>query len=268
MLKQENNNAYGKTSDLILKFCCRRKVTVLDDVYFTAPFKIMKPFTSATSARFMILSASAGIMAGDQQKINICLEKGADVELTSQSYEKIHKMPDDAEGTRNIEITMANDTRLFYMPQPTIPFAQSAFVDSTVIHLTNNTAKLFFSEILSSGRTAHHERFLYRKYISSIKIYENENLCYFENTRYLPMQQTLVSFGFYEGYTHLATLLIFNFANSKKLLEKIRQLITDATEIDGGASLINDDKLCIKAFANSSEVLVNFTNTIKRLLNT
>ncbi|WP_182186122.1 urease accessory protein UreD [Pectinatus frisingensis] len=266
MSKQKNiNSAYGKPSCLSLKFCCRLGKTLLNDVYFTAPFKVMQPFCSVPITRYMILTASAGIMSGDQQKITICLQKGTSVELTSQSYEKIHKMPD-GEGRRSTRIILAENTLLFYMPQPVIPFAESAFASDTVIHLTDNTAKLFYSEILSSGRTEHKEHFLYKKYTALLKVYEGTQLCYFENTRYFPDQQKLASFGFYERYTHLATILLFNFENVDKLIKKIREFINTQTNIDSGVSLLSTNHLCIKAFAYSSEILVDLIDLIKNML--
>lgn len=264
--QKQSGSAYGKISHLNLQFCRQQKKTILEDVYFTAPFKVMQPFLSNTAARFMILSASAGIMAGDRQDIDIYLKKGTTVELTAQSYEKIHKMID-GEGRRSTRITLEKDTLLFYAPQPVIPFAGSVFTSDTVIHLTDNTSKLFFSEILSSGRTAYDERFLYKKYSASVKIYEGNDICYFENSRYLPAQQNLNGFGSYEGYTHLATILLFNFtADDSSLTEKIRQILDMHKELDGGVSCTENKYLCIKSFASSGQSLVNFIDSIKKLL--
>ena len=40
----------------------------------------------------MPLCASAGIMAGDSQEFSYHVKEGADLEVLSQSFEKIHKM--------------------------------------------------------------------------------------------------------------------------------------------------------------------------------
>ncbi|MBB5336045.1 urease accessory protein UreD [Pectinatus brassicae] len=261
------SNAYGKTSYLNLKFIEQQHKTILDDAFFTAPFKIMKPFIAKKLAHFMILTASAGIMEGDCQKLNIELESGSAVELTAQSFEKIHKM-NNGEAVRNTKITLDKDTILFYMPQPVIPFSQSAFTNKTDIYLTNQTARLFYSEILNCGRVARQEQFLYRKYCAPLKIYIDNIISYFENTRYIPQQQNLTSFGFYENYTHLATILIFNFAINNEFCANLHKIINENNRIDGGISCILNKHLCIKAFAHSAESLINFIDTVKNELDT
>ena len=69
------------------------QVKALDDVSFTAPYKIMTPFQKENGGiQVMPLCASAGIMKGDRQQFTYQIGEGADVEILSQSFEKIHKM--------------------------------------------------------------------------------------------------------------------------------------------------------------------------------
>ena len=76
--------------------------------------------------QIMPLCASAGIMAGDSQEFSYHVKEGADLEVLSQSFEKIHKM-DEGSAARTIEVQVDKNATLYYYPQPVIPFAQSAF---------------------------------------------------------------------------------------------------------------------------------------------
>ena len=147
--------------------------TILEDLSFTAPYKIMMPFEKENGGiQIMPLCASAGIMAGDSQEFSYHVKEGADLEVLSQSFEKIHKM-DEGSATRTIEVQVDKNATLYYYPQPVIPFAQSAFDSKMTIHLEDATSRLFLLEIISCGRNAHDERFQYRR----LDVYKRQVPC-------------------------------------------------------------------------------------------
>lgn len=261
-VENKTENSYGNISELLMKFSCQQEQTILEDAYFTAPFKIMQPFSIGCMLHFMILSASAGLMAGDCQNIKVSLAKKSSVLLTSQSYEKIHKM-NSGKACRNTEVFLAEESSLFFLPQPVLPFAQSSFSGHTIIHLKDVSSQLFFSEILACGRSVRQERFSYRKYASCMEIYQAEELCYFENASYDPERRNMEGFGFYEGYTHLATVLLFNFGNQVETMSYIRQKLAVAENIDGGVSKIGEGHFCMKAFGHSGEELLQFVKDLQ-----
>ena len=84
-------NNFNRISELKIKASLNSAgKTVLEDQFFTAPFKIMKPFARDDGGITVYQqSASAGIMAGDQQKHDFFVNDGATLELVSQSFEKI-----------------------------------------------------------------------------------------------------------------------------------------------------------------------------------
>jgi urease accessory protein len=86
-------NQFGKVSKLQLTAEKKENRTILGDVSFTAPFKVMRPFYEKEDfMTVMLLTASAGIMAGDRQEFTIRVGEHAKMEFVSQSYEKIHQM--------------------------------------------------------------------------------------------------------------------------------------------------------------------------------
>lgn len=177
-------NKFGKVSRVSI--CAGKKdgKTILEDVSFTAPYKIMTPFEKENGGiQVMPLCASAGIMSGDLQEFSYQVRQGADLEVLSQSFEKIHKM-DGGEAKRNIKVNVEKDSVLYYYPQPVIPFADSAFESTMEIQLEDKSAKLFFLDVISCGRTAHEERFLYRKFASKVTIYRSGKMIYRDNTNH------------------------------------------------------------------------------------
>ena len=70
-------NAFGKTSKVFLKAEDKNGKTILADVHFTAPYKIMRPFEKKDgSIEVMLMAASAGIMEGDCQEFQFQIGHG------------------------------------------------------------------------------------------------------------------------------------------------------------------------------------------------
>ena len=180
------DNKFGKISRISACAALKDGRTILEDLSFTAPYKIMMPFEKENGGiQIMPLCASAGIMAGDSQEFSYHVKEGADLEVLSQSFEKIHKM-DEGSAARTIEVQVDKNATLYYYPQPVIPFAQSAFDSKMTIHLEDETSRLFLLEIISCGRNAHDERFQYRRFSSKVLLYRGDKLIYRDNTSYEP----------------------------------------------------------------------------------
>ena len=131
----------------------------------------------------MIMCASPGIMEGDSQWIRIETERGARLAVTSQSYEKIHKMNNGC-ACRNTIIRIAGNSALRYRPLPVIPFGGSAFESRTAIELEDESSELIYEELLSCGRAACGERFAYRFFHSLSEVSCKGKLIYRENNRF------------------------------------------------------------------------------------
>ncbi len=206
----------------------------------------------------MVLSSSAGIMAGDNQLITIDIGGNSNVEIVSQSYEKLHKMVV-GNAIRETEINVESGSTLIYNPMPTIPFAQSSFKTTTQIHLEDNTAKLVFTEILTAGRVHSNEIFEYNYYESRLDIFVGPDVVYIDNTYFDPVMFDMTSYGMYEGYTHLLNLIIVNIDVD---IEELRTLLNTMEEIMFGATLTYYEDICIKVLAYNAQVLENIVEEI------
>ena len=287
------DNKFGKISRISACAALKDGRTILEDLSFTAPYKIMMPFEKENGGiQIMPLCASAGIMAGDSQEFSYHVKEGADLEILSQSFEKIHKM-DEGSASRTIEVQVDKNAALYYYPQPVIPFAQSAFDSKMTIHLEDETSKLFLLEIISCGRNAHEERFQYRRFSSKVLLYRGEKLIYRDNTRYEPDKMPMEGIGLYEGYTHMANLFLSKLCNrdnvdggketnidgmdikkqmnssgterTAELQEKIWQILDEDSEIDGGVTRLTTGDLALRIFGHRAQKLQQIAEKIKEV---
>mgnify|MGYP002711657844 CR=1 FL=1 len=112
------DNKFGKVSRISACAALKDGKTILEDLSFTAPYKIMTPFEKENGGiQIMPLCASAGIMAGDSQEFSYHVKEGADLEILSQSFEKIHKMD---EGSAGLEVISSPSTVTLYVSGSTV----------------------------------------------------------------------------------------------------------------------------------------------------
>lgn len=261
------DNKFGKISRISACAALKEGRTVLEDLSFTAPYKVMTPFEKENGGiQLMPLCASAGIMAGDSQEFFYHVKEGADLEVLSQSFEKIHKM-DEGSASRTIDVMVDKNATLYYYPQPVIPFAQSAFDSRMTIQLADETSRLFLLEIVSCGRNAHDERFQYRRFSSKVLIYREEKLIYRDNTRYEPDKMPMEGIGMYEGYTHMANLFLSKMDSCDKtqcIQEEIWQIIDEDSETDGGVTQLTTGDLAVRIFGYRAQKLQQTAEMIKK----
>ena len=249
-------NRFGRASELRLRAAARDGQTTLPELYASMPFKVMHPLpvdacelpglagpdgtaALARPAQVMVMAVSAGIMAGDDQRIEVAVDTGAALQVTTQAFEKIHRMDDGAFATRRTRLTVAPAAYLDYRPLPQIPFADSAFSSVTEVDLADRTSCLVYGEILSCGRVARGERFAYRSYRNRVNVTCAGEPVFVDNTVYEPGLDgaDLAGLGFYEGFTHLANLVLMNVPVSEERFAQIRSYLLDTCGVIGAAAL-------------------------------
>lgn len=254
-------NRYYRTCVLNATASFKDGKTILSDKFYTQPFKLMKPFhIKKDLMTLMMQTASAGILKGDTQEQCFIIEDNAKMELTAQSYEKLHKM-DGGSARRDTTIKVGKNALFKYSPLPTIPFKDSGFYSTISCELADDSSQLMLAEILTGGRIGFGERFGYNFYHSHITIRKGGKLIYNDNAQYNPAEMDMESLGMYEGFTHMATLLIVNMKD-KADIEMIRGMIDECPKIEGGASMIQSGDVSVKLLGTSADDLYELCEKI------
>lgn len=261
------NNFY-RTSTVTIQAALRGGKTVLKDVYFTAPFKIMNPFYMKKDfMTLMCMSSASGIMAGDVQEFNFQVDEGARFEFISQSYEKIHKMNSGC-ATRTMEAHIDRDAIFYYNPLPTQPFKDSAFESIVNVHLKDSSSRFIMKEIITGGRCLRGEKFEYKFYHNLVSIYVGDEILYRDNTRFEPSQMDLMGLGMHEGYTHLGSLILIHEHRSKEWIASVHELLNQDEQIEGGITTIDNKAIVIRVLGHQGEHLERVLDQIMSLTDT
>ena len=243
-------NKFGKISRLSIRTGSQDGKTILEDLSFTAPYKVMTPFPKEDGGiSIMPLCASAGIMEGDVQEFTFQISEGSNLEFLSQSFDKVHKMKEGL-ARRSVTAEVKKNAVFCYYPQPVIPYAQSAFESTMEFDLADKSSGLFLLEIISCGRKASDERFQYRKFASRVNIRRGGQLIYRDNTRYEPDKMDMEGIGMYEGYTHMAN--IFLSGPVMDMQEKIWEVLESEKECEGGVTQLVQGDLAVEEVNNNN----------------
>ena len=255
----------GYQAKLIITTKYEANLTYPDEVFFTAPFKLVSYFRRNNGAiEYIIMNASAGIMSGDNYLMEVSVNENTKLILTAQSFDKIHDM-DGGRAQRTNNIKIANNGYLCYNQLPVIPFTGSSYSGVTNIWLENMSSKLISSEIIACGRVARNEKFNYKFYKSLINIYSAHELIYRDNCVLDPTSSNLSCFGMYENYSHMGMMIIFGFKITSCIKGNIELILANYSLDAGLTNLLNNGYL-IRAFANNSEPMLKCFNQITNIL--
>lgn len=255
-----------KKSILKLDLKFKNGKTIIEDSYFTAPLKILKPFYSEDNKkmRLCLLNVSAGVLEGDKYNIDINVAKECNLYLYSQAYNKIFKMRGGL-AAQKFNVNMEEGSSFAYMPMPNIPFIDSNYINETNIRLKKN-CNLILREIISCGRYKNNEVFDFLNFSSRTKIFYEDKLVFMDNTVLKPKEQNLKTIGLYEKYDHQANMIIFSKEVNEELKEILLKLLSKYENIDFGISQSFYKGMIIRILGRSSEELRNITDEMYEVI--
>lgn len=234
-------------------------------LFYSAPYKLMNYFeTPSGGIEYIIMNASAGIMAGDQYKMNVHVGEQSQLTLLPQSFEKIHKM-DVSAATRQTTIVIEKNSYFKYIPLPTIPFANSDFQSCTRIELADASSTLLYADIVSCGRVSQ-ERFLFRRYESRTEIYLADQLVFRDYCAFIPIENTMEGYGFFEGYSYIGNLFVYGFALMESIQEQIGTCLQNRMNSQAAITALLGGGYLIRIFSHQSETLLQLFSTIIKVI--
>ncbi len=151
--------APGKVGELRLGFSLRNGKSILDDLYRVTPLLVQQALYWDEAMPELpicsIISVGGGILQGDRYRIDIKVGEGACAHVTSQSANRVHQM-DANYASQYQNVTLGPGSYLEYLPDFTIPYRNSRFINHTDVVIPED-ATLLYGEMILAGRKHHHE---------------------------------------------------------------------------------------------------------------
>ncbi|WP_425106651.1 urease accessory protein UreD [Ancylobacter sp.] len=155
--------APGKVGELRLGFSLREGRSILHDLYRVTPLLVQQALYWDEAMPELpicsIIAIGGGILQGDRYRIDISVGEGACAHVTTQSANRVHQM-DANYASQHQAVTLESGAYLEYLPDFTIPYRGSRFINQTDIVVAED-ATLLHGEMVLAGRKHHHvdERF-------------------------------------------------------------------------------------------------------------
>jgi urease accessory protein len=238
----------GDTAYIKATFHCMRGQSQLLRSSQTAPLKIAKTFPSSDGAvDVCLMDCSPGLLNGDRYKLEWNVEDNACVKITTQSFTKVH--PSSGAGCRQrTRIRIASGGLLEYAPQPTMLFRDADFRVELEADVTSG-GTLLLSDILCAGRIGRGEELQFSNYSNQLIVRYDEELIFCSRNRFQPHLQNLRAVGSWGSNTHYGTFFVFSSSANLDLLEAVRQVLGEYSNISSGASLTYKNGVAVAALA-------------------
>ncbi len=227
--------------------------TVLHHCYAHTPLRVLRPvyLDDSGAAYLYILNPCGGVLGGDTYCIDMILEADAHAYVTTPSATKLYAAPEQP-ARQHIQVTLHDRAIFAYLPEQTIPFANSAFHQQMTVRLGDG-AHAFIGEILAPGRLARDEAFAYRAYIASLRVeHMNGEVLLLDRTQLRPQTQDVSQLGLLEAYPYLGTFyaLCGNMALDPTLADAIHHRLNGCSRLLGSASTLPHGGLAVRLLAS------------------
>ena len=251
-------------SELQITAAARNDTTYLQHSYFTRPFKVADiSGKNAAALHLVMMTASPGILDGDEYEISVELAERTRVHLYTQSYQRIFHMQQGAK--QRFHVKMGAGSSFCYLPHPSVPHEASVFESYNRITLGND-CRLLWGEIITCGRKLSGEVFRCRLFQSITEVYRDERLVFKDVTVLQPEQISASSTGQWEQYTHQGALYWHDETQDMTVMANlIHDMVSREKDITAGVSQTASGALLLRVLGLGAEQLYRIFKTVAQM---
>lgn len=215
--------------------------------------KLLFPRVPSDDLQAITVNTAGGVTGGDSFSLRATAEAGSRLTLSTQAAERAYKAQPGQTGQIVNSLCVEDAAHLNWLPQETILFDGCAINRKLSVELTK-TARLLLAEPLVFGRAASHEQLTSAAFKDRIEVTRCGKLHFLDAISLkgdISAQLAKPTIG--NGAGAMASVLYIA-PDAEAHLDTIRALLPES----GGASLIHEDTLFVRALAPDSFELRRF----------
>jgi urease accessory protein len=217
------------------------------------------------SAYLQILNPCGGLFEGDSAEIEVALQRGAHLYLTTQAATKIYPVEHGHVTQQHIRLRVATGAILEYFPLPLIPFAHAQYVQETEIHVESGGICVV-AEVLAPGRLVRAERFAYHKLHGRVEGWLDDQLVLFEQLMLQPNRNVYTGLGILEGKFYVATLYVLTSQVLAPLIPGWNRSLTKQYGEDIGITALAYGGLVVRLLGHTGQEVLRRLDAAHRLI--
>jgi len=225
----------GRDGKLFLEFSKVGHRTITNRIFFKNPLQVFPSIEleGEKCAYTQILNPCGGMVGGDRFDITLCLKEGAHALISTPSANRIYRSQGET-SIQTIHVEIGSGGVLEWIPEITIPFEGSKYMQKmNVLHIGKN-GKLFLWDAYCSGRVGRDERWKFTRFSNQIQVTNEKGQEIFEHFDLEP--KILNGFGatLRGNWDYFASFYIIGLEKSLKKMGELEKQLGDCLEFFGG----------------------------------
>nr|WP_224167432.1 urease accessory protein UreD [Arthrobacter sp. StoSoilA2] len=209
---------------------------------------------------YVIVNPGGAYLGADLFVVDVEVEAGAELLLTTQSATKVYRTPGSFAEQR-MSVRLGEGARLEFVPDQLIAYREASYRQNSRISL-HPTSSLVMAEVITPGWSPDGASFKYEELRLRNEIWiEDENgakLLALDNLLILPPVNDVAGMGFMEGFSHLGSLIVVDQKVDQELADELHEL-TRHLDAYTGVSLTKSvggtTGLVLRSLSNSTDEL-------------
>jgi len=209
---------------------------------------------------YVMVNPGGAYLGADLFLIDVEVEAGADLLLTTQSATKVYRTPGSFAEQR-MSIKLGEGSRLELMPDQLIAYREASYRQNSRISLHPSSC-LVMAEVITPGWSPDGATFKYEEVRLRNEIYvqtgDGETLLALDNLLIRPPANDVTGLGFMEGFSHLGSLVVVDPRVDQGLADDLDRIAKDFDAYTGvslTAALAGSVGLVLRSLSNSTEEL-------------
>ena len=218
--------------------------------------RVLRPIYLDTSGQvtYVIVNPGGAYLDRDRYRIDVTVDDGAELMLTTQSATKVYRTPEDR-AVQQATIRLGQDSRLEYLPDQLIAYRGSRYRQDTRIEM-HPTASLMMCEVVTPGWSPTGTPFQYTELRLRTVVTTGGRPVTIDNLVLAPEDgaRGMNRVGFLEGHTHVGSLLVVDPRVDDAALEMARERVaTRAGHLVAGVTTLSVPGLALRVLGASTQ---------------
>lgn len=188
----------------------------------TLPLQVLAPVALDDPAAIVsVLNPTGGLVGGDRLTIEVTVEEGAHALLTTPSATKVYRTRGDP-AIQTVALRVGSDATLEWLPDHTIPFADSAFRQTVDVDVAEG-GRLILADGFAAGRISRGEAWSFQRLESALRLRDRGGWLLLDRFS-LEGGAGWNGLGFTELHPYFATLVIVADGAERVLADRLSRL--------------------------------------------
>ena len=224
-------------------------------------FRLLQPLYLDDSGQVLYIIVSyGGAYFSEKYEMEITALEGAHLLVSSQGATRIHRTKG-RPSVQEMEFSLGKNSRVEYIPDRTIAYKDSAYLQDTTIYVSPG-AQGFFGDIVTSGWDPQNKRFTYSDLHlrTAVRAEGSPGHVLIDNLRLRPsaISEVIGGIGYLEHFSHMGTVLVIGDHTDEEYADTVRDLTAQYPSVRAGTTRGTRHGvswLMVRALANSTKEL-------------